>query len=600
MQNNTLDGRPITAGASGFSIYSTERASTPETPVPVLTPTELLNQINNLKGFCNQVRLTAALRDLYEHINDTNNPHHTDMDAFTQEVADVLYQEYKKQGGTGSLEFYLNCLFQTLRIASLDEMGDPENENLLISIRGASDYIKQHETDPEAHADLFEKIFPGEAPTYDPTFSCFASVGVSEYFVRKITPGNNDTEDTSAASENRICSRVGSDLRLHFTNYSNYDPVDYSTGQAAIACFGARTNEIANSNDFTTLTPINVSVSTGDTILDPAEEQGEVCVVTTLRDAAPCKHTLYIPDVTIDLSIEKTFSVFAKRVNCRYLGITWKDMEKSDIEVRAIYDLLAGKCLIMNSLERYSANIVELADGWYRCEFTMYHRIGQEADLNLTFFKEKTADYDMQFQGDHEICGYLWGMQLEEGINASPYIPTTGIPRTREATGVVIPFDAEWWEPSASTIQIAYVNPGKYHQESVIRSIFTITDDNDSEVCTCRSRMDGSMELLRYSTESTNGAPVPVVIYQDIFPYDNRRWLQFVHGIDNEKILSLFNESHGLNLDTPETWDGGTKLYLGTDPHGNSLNGYIRSITIYPRRATEQEAKFMNGEEIHG
>ena len=45
MQNNTLDGRPITAGASGFSIYSTERASTPETPVPVLTPTEFINLI---------------------------------------------------------------------------------------------------------------------------------------------------------------------------------------------------------------------------------------------------------------------------------------------------------------------------------------------------------------------------------------------------------------------------------------------------------------------------------------------------------------------------------------------------------------------------
>ena len=600
MRNRTLDGRPITAGMSGFSSYSTERADVSQQPVPVLTPAELLNQINALKGFCDQDRLEAALKDLYNHIADKNNPHHTDMEVFTQQVADVLYQEYKKQGGTGSLEFYLNCLFQTLRIASLNEMDDPENENLLISIRGAAEYIKRHETDPDAHSELFEKIFPGDAPSYDPTFSCYATIGVSEYYVTKITPRSNDSEETTTLSENRICSYVGSDLRLHYSNYINYDPVDYSTGQAALACFGARTNLIPNSTDFSTLRTVNVSTSVNEEMTDPADEQSGICVVTTLRDGGPCKHTLYIPDVVLDMEVTKTFSVYAKMENCRYLAITWKDMEKSDIEVIAVYDLYAGTCLILNDLSRYRANIVELADGWFRCEFSMYHRIGQETDLNLTFFKEKDSDYNMNFQGDHEICGYLWGMQLEEGINASPYIPTTGVARTREACGLVIPLDAEWWEPSACTIQIAYQNPGTFNQESKTRSIFTITDSKNNPVCTFHSRTDGSTELLRYLIVDHETLAVPAVIYQDIFKYDNRKWLQFVHGIDNEKIISLFNESKGLNLDTPELWTSGSKLYIGTDPQGNSLEGYIRSVTIYPRRATESEAKFMNGEEIRG
>ena len=139
MPRKALDGRPITAGISGFKSYSTTRKEVPEKPVPVLTPAELLIPLRAISSVLNSTEVAEALRLIREHIEDTDNPHHTDLGAFTNEVADVLYQAYLDQGGTGSKEFYLQCLFQTLRVASLDEMKNPENENLLISIYSKTD-----------------------------------------------------------------------------------------------------------------------------------------------------------------------------------------------------------------------------------------------------------------------------------------------------------------------------------------------------------------------------------------------------------------------------------------------------------------------------
>lgn len=611
MPRKALDGRQVTAGISGFKSISTTRKEVPEKPIPVLTPAELLIQLRTLSAVLNSEEVAEALKLIQDHIADDNNPHRTDLSTFTKEVADVLYQAYLDQGGTGSKEFYLQCLFQTLRVASLDEMKDPENENLLISIKGARQYIREHEQDPEAHAELFDKIFPGEAPTYDPTFACYATVGMSNHFIQTVVGGLNATGTNSPTSTTNptdeeisldICSCIGPDGRVLFSSYRDYGGIDYSPGTATIACFGKRTNEIADSEGFSAVKTINCNLTPSEDvdILSPEALPTNVYTVSTNLDAAPQLHTVYVPDLEIDFEQEKTFSVFAKGVNCRYLAITWKDLTGSDITVNAVYDLQQNACMIVNDLTRYKVNIVELADGWYRCEFTMSHPIGQVTDLNMIFFKEKNEN-DYAFKGEQEICGYLWGLQFEKGPCASPYLPTRGQTRTRDAIGYVIPCDEEWWESSAVTLHVDWVNVGQYHDENLIRPVVTIVDDNDNNALTVHSRYDGRIELLRYANLEVEGAGFfPVVIYQDIFEYDNRRWLQLTHGIDNTQIVDRFNETNGLNLNTPANWTPGTKIYLGSDPQGNALEGYIRSIVIYPRRATVEETIFMNGEEIHG
>ena len=611
MKKNTLDGRPITAAISGFKSYNTERGEVPERPTPVLSPDDLLSQLRTLQATLNSTQLTRALTLLENHINDTNNPHNTDLDAFVNDVADILYNAYRDQGGIGSREFYLNCLFKTLRIASVEEMKEGTDENLLISIKGAKDYIHEHELDPEAHQELFDSIFPGSAPSYEPSFSCDASVGISNYFIKTITPGQNtvaqkpDSPDEGSDEEDEynsddICSAVGSDGRIHFSSYSDYDGVDYTPGSAVYACFGSRTNEIAYSEDFTKLTKINVDLELAHDVLSPSGSYENVTIMRTKQDVAPAMHYVSIPEMTLEANRDKTFSVYAKGLNCRYLAITWQDMTSSDIVVHAIFDLEQGTTMAINDLGRYSSRITRLTDGWYRCELTMAHPIGQVTDLSMLFFKEKASDWNMSFKGELEVCGYLWGMQFEHGPCASPYLPTRGKARTRGAVGYVIPLDEEWWESSAATIHVDWINVGKCYYEDTIRPVVTLTDDSDYEVLTCQSHHNGNLELLRYAIINVSGIIVPTVISQDLFPYDTRKWYQLTHGIDDARIVTLFNETKGLNLSKPEHWDSGTKLYLGGDQKGNALEGYIRSLVIYPRRASDEEARFMNGEEIHG
>lgn len=599
MQYKPLDGRQVTASISGFKEYSTTRSAVPERPVPVLTPDELLLQIRTIQSVLNQQSVEKALKRLQDHIADENNPHHTDLDVFKNEISDVLYLEYQRLGGTGSKEFYLNCLFRVLRVATIEEMKDVANENLLVSIKGARDFIKQHESDPNAHADMFATIFPGDAPTYDPSFACYASIGISNYFVDTVVIESE--EDTEADNSADICSYVGSDFRVHFCSYKEYDGIDYSLGTGTYACFGRRTNTIKNSNDFESLSKLAVTVNKTKDILNPAEGKGDVVVVRTGIDPADTLHAVYIPDMTIDNTSEYTYSVYAKAENCRYLAITWKDMLETDIEVKAIYDLEQGATMVVTDMTRYRSNIVALADGWYRCEFTLYHKIGQETDLNMVFFRQKDSDWSLRFKGENEICGYLWGMQMERGSCASPYIYTSGKERTRRAISYVIPLDAEWWEPSSSTLHIEWYNVGKYGTISHIRPVLTLADEAGYDVLTVDSRTDGSIELLRYSNIEIDGyGKLQTTIYQDIFQYNDSQWLQLTHGMDNTKIVTLFNDTKGLNLPSPAIWEGGSFLYLGSDSEGNSLDGYIRALVVYPRCATEEEAVFINGEEIYG
>ena len=180
-------------------------------------------------------------------------------------------------------------------------------------------------------------------------------------------------------------------------------------------------------------------------------------------------------------------------------------------------------------------------------------------------------------------------------------IRTTGQQRTREAVGYVVPLDTDWWDETQHTLHVDWVNPGIYCSETISRPVLALGDDNGTVILTVEDKPDGKVELLRYySLEIGDGTYMPVAIYQDVFDAVDDTWLQLTHGIDDEQILTLFLDQSGLNLATPSQWQPGTYLYIGCDPDGNSLEGYIRSVVVYPQRATEDEATFMNGEEIHG
>lgn len=597
----TWDGKQLTAGVSGFVSYTTERADTPDHPAPVLTPADLVTWLNDLKKYFNYPDINNALRLLVKHINDHDNPHHTNLDSFTLQVADILYKQFVAQGGKSTKAEFIESLFSALRVASLAEMEEEGGESLLISVAGARQAIRQHENDQTAHYSLLNNLFPGVAPASDPVFSIMADIGLAESYVYSFHEESAD----ETAQENKYVGYtfVDSSRRLCFTDSLLDLPIDHSTGEALIPCFSTRTNVITASGTLDEFRPYNVNVlSDPDQLAPDAVELG--MAVTTGKDSTDTKHAIYLEDVELRKNVARSFSIYARAGTCRFLAISFKDMAASDVTTYGIFDLEEGTALAVNHLDRYFVNIVSLTDRWYRCEFTMTHAIGQIDDLHCIFFKSKDGDGlpELTFKGDMETCGHLWGAQLEDGTCASPYMRTTKTAATRTALGVKIDLDPDWWPAAEGTLYINYLYPGARSVAAADRPIFTLTS-SDAGMTNVRAEhlADGSVDIRHYvrlATTDADGNPVShdTTSYQDPFRAPSVTNCQLTHGFDRTGGISRFNETDGLNTAIAGEVAGGDTLWLGCDPQGNCLEGYIRSVTLYPDKVTEDEAAFLNGE----
>lgn len=595
MSDRTLEGTPLSAGISGFTTISTERLDAPCSPPPVLSPTDLLDQLSKLQSILSTVELERGLKLLFTHVHDMDNPHHTDLDQFTMQVVDVLYKEYKKQGGVGTKEFYTQSLFKVLRIATLEEMKSSTDTGLLISVKGAKLFIADHENDPSAHAAIFDRILPGEPVVADPAYALHSIFGVSIDLL-KYLEGKNES-----AVEVRPYSFVGADGCVAYCTDPTDLPSDYQLGEPLIPCFGKRINTITSSNNFQLRSPTNTTIRKNATTAP--DRSATAVAVGSNKDHFVCEHTLSYKDIELMLDETQTFSVFAKADQCRYLSISWKDMTTSIIMVRAIYDLQTGDHLLMNHMNRYGANIYRLANGWFRCEFNMYHPIGQKTDLILTFFKEKKDTRDetaFKFQGTGEVCGYLWGAQLEVGPNASPYIPTTGKLGVRYPIEISTQLPDNFVVSPANTISATYLNPKRYLDKNSIRPLITILDDQKLMAFTSRYTRLGGLDIARYETISAGGISLAAMVYQDLFDPTATTYCQFSHGIDTMTVLTGYQDRDATVSSPPKNWNKGSRVYIGNDGCGNFFEGYFRSLLLYPVGITKAQARFLNGEEIYG
>lgn len=601
MENNENqlvdDGKLLTAGVSGFEHYKTLRSEVPDRPVPVLTPADLLKQINELKIVLNLPDLKYAISLLYQHINDLNNPHQTKLSDYLDSIIDVFYNEFLKAGGKGSRERYIECLFATLRIATLSEMYDESSNNLLVSIQGAKRFIDAHEKDPNAHSELLELLMPGESPEFNPVLSVHAFTGLSSYWMRSEAEEKNEDFDI------KPYSYIGQDGLVHHCDDTTELPTDFGSGleEPLVPCFGTRINNITNSCDFSTCNFTNTKVDLTTEILDP-EGNRNASVITSFRDTDVCLHKLLFPEVVLEMNKTRTFSIFAKAGTCRYLAIGYKDMIASPITSYGIYDLQGGGCITINNMGRYGASIVKLTNGWYRCELSMRHEIGQISDVQLIPFKEKTEDWSFDFQANRELCTYIWGAQLEDGINASPYIPTNGKASIRYPVSLEVELDKEWWTPDDMTIHCTYVAPKPIGTDEYFdkRHLFAIRDEHNLLAANAWYTSDCMLYLYRYDVIELGDIATSTLVFQDLFePETEIKYHQFTHSISYKGVVSLLNETSGLNIAIPSSWSAGNTLYIGNDGEGNYLESYIRTLEIYPHQATKEEAIFMNGEQIY-
>ena len=598
----TTDGRDLSVGASGFTKYDTDKGSAvPIHPAPILSPDEILLHLRHLERLYDPKRLKYALTKLKDHI-EAKNPHNISLDDFVEDIADILYNEYKKSNKYPcSREDYFKHLFNTIHLATSEEIEDGTNPYAILSIQGVRNAIHVHNTDPNAHAAYFENLFPGKPVTAPPVYSLYANYGIS-YKVCSLSDGHPDVIGSWTPY-----SYVGSDRYIHYCTKEEQLPVDYALGLAMIPCFGLRSNEIKNSNSFTSWL-----VDNGVTLLEEAESSPDRTIsataVCTGNDISSVRHYIRCSNVILDADTSKTFSIYAKAETCRYMLISFRDLQNNDLLVYGVYDLVEGNCLTLNHLNRYKADIQILNDHWYRCILSMSHPYGQVANIEVTFIREySTTDLNscLSFEGHQDVCGYVWGAQLEAGWGCSPYIPTHGSITYRKPVFVAIRLERDWIPKLTSTINICWkllpIIPGNIDTVRPVFSIVTDIEGTNYPALKCWIENNNTLKLNRYLTVSGETEGVvsyhTTTVYEDIFQANNDSYQQITHSIDTrEGIQTVLNRV--VQYKTPITsWNVGDYLLLGTDL-SKYLEGYMHHATIYPVYVSREEAIFLNGEEL--
>ena len=586
-RNHSWNGQPLTGTISGFSKYSTiESADKNSSPVHIITPKDVLDKIESIRRFLDIPELENALKVLNAHLHDFGNPHRTSLNDFLEQIIDVLYAEYVRQGGTKDKAGYTEDLFKVLHVADAEEMKTGTDESALLSVAGVRELIHAHEVDEEAHKELLDGMFPGRPVVDEPIFCIDSEIGVPP----TLTVRKNVVSDLARAAY----TYIGIDGNVYLADSFDKLPVDRMYGVPLIPIFGARTNYIPNSDDFSGYIHQNITLTKNY----PDLMKNTNATTISASDTVAREHSIIIPDVELTANEYKTFSIFAKAGDAKYVMLSYTDF-LSKLVVRAIFDLTTGEKLIINPLTRYSCDIATLKDGWSRCSITLYSNLDQVDDLAITFFDEKDPNLQDFTYISTGVVGYVWGVQLENGNNMSPYIPTSGQPALRE--GIYL---KKQLTDKLGTSKNIVVSAGFKTVTNCIgtdrRPIFvTKTIENDTELLASEANFGptGYIDTTRWA--SIPGDPTNFRSLMDLYPFSSqdKEYGSITVSVSENKIVNAYNTTT-YEMDAPAIYDLGDILYLGSNG-AEFYEGYLRNVVVYQCEITKDQAIFLNGETIY-
>ena len=217
---------------------------------------------------------------------------------------------------------------------------------------------------------------------------------------------------------------------------------------------------------------------------------------------------------------------------------------------------------------------VAYPNNWWRVYFAFTTNASDAGTATVRFYPNSTSA-DATFK-----AVFLWGAQLEAGAFPTSYIPTTTTALTRAADVASVNTLSPWWNASEGTFYVEG-SCGSLTNSPIFVMPHDGTSNNylNTPLLTTAGlgRLAGVVGGAAWTNVNTANSTTANTTFKSASAFK---------ASDQAICLNAGTVATGANASVPVV----TTLKLGDwRTSGNSINGYLRRITYYPRRLSNAE-----------
>lgn len=537
---------------------------------------DLFLQLKQLIDRIDPDQIEYLIKIISEHINDDRNPHKTTLEKMGTNVIKELYDLWLETGHIGNKDVFLKQLFQYVKIADLDTTLRGEALDEVTSVYDVYQSILRHNTDLEAHDNLLRAIFPGSPLPGHPTYCVHGCIGVP------------DAVEVTRTGAQYVCNPYGV---LTLVPDNVLEP-DCSFGEPAYPIFGAYSNSLTYSEDFTNnhWAKLNVTVEDSSSIYSPRVQNKFAQYLKESKDTEPKRHGV-TARFTAEADKAYTASIYVYPVNRTSFNITlsgaWDLGEYATIG----FDLERNLVHLNDARDetRITGGMTRLPSGWYRVWITFKPNVAGTGSIQYNLCD--IYDGDATYNGDGASGACVFGAMVNEGTMVAPYTPTSGSVSNVSATIVRLPLDTEWYNKDASTIIMETTN------------ITSMVQGASHELYTFGAGATSISMTARFPTTHKNR--IYFTTYGETSAALKNRWsvaytgkrIVFGQSYDTKSITYCYSGSEPVEDAITEKVNSKAKyFYIGCDRfQKNCMNGYLFRFEYYPFKCTKDNLEFFVG-----
>ena len=403
---------------------------------------DVIDIIHELLGVAKTV---SPLRELFNaHLRDNDNPHNVTIDVNNIDMFGLLYDTYTAEhGALMTLQEFIYSMINVKHFVSRSDIDAGIHLNGIMSVDSMQYVVANHDTSPDAHADLFRYKLPG-IPLSEPP-----SVVV----------------EPSLASDKVLSVQRSSSMNYHDINGRvrtagpNKLALDYSYGVPSIPIFSTKSNSLLNSKKLTDVGLIgSLSISPNSLfILTPTDDKDFLL----LQEAYTVGKHGFIETLPAVSGINN-YSVYCQPIERRsvvfelfdntntLLGTCKFNLNTNDTNL----ELAVGSPLTTAHLE-----IIALPNGWFRCCIGFDSRNTNISTIFVGTNKQATPEEfgDTYYQGAIVHSMAFWQHQLTDGPTVVPPIFTELVPNSFTETKISRDF-TEGFNHDKGTVHVKYIS----------------------------------------------------------------------------------------------------------------------------------------------